>query len=302
VFRRKKYKLRLPSRTLVLGERTLTMGVLNVTPDSFSDGGLFLDPDAAATRAFEIEAAGADILDIGGESTRPGCKGIFAEEELRRVIPVLERLRTRLQIPISIDTSKSEVAIAAAHAGAEIINDVTALRIDPRLAEVARRRKLPLILMHMRGEPSTMQEKPFARNVVREVTTSLCRAAAIAARRGVPKSQIVIDPGIGFGKSWAQNCELIERLPELAGLGYPLLVGPSRKTFIGQTLGGATKDARAWGTAAAVTASILGGAHIVRVHDVAEMVQVARVADAIADPTLRPRGPSVKPAGTARSR
>ena len=301
MFRRKKYKLRLPSRTLVLGKRTLIMGVLNVTPDSFSDGGLFLDPDAAATRAFEIETAGADILDIGGESTRPGSEGISAEEELRRVIPVLERLRTRLQIPISIDTSKSEVAIAAAHAGAEIINDVTALSIDPRLAEVARQRKLPLILMHMRGEPSTMQKKPFARNVVREVTTSLRRAAATAASRGVPKSQIVIDPGIGFGKSWAQNCELIERLPDLARLGYPLLVGPSRKTFIGQTLGGATKDARAWGTAAAVTASILGGAHIVRVHDVAEMVQVARVADAIADPALRPRGPSVKPAGTTRS-
>lgn len=301
MFRRKKYKLRLPSRTVVLGERTLIMGVLNVTPDSFSDGGLFLDPDSAAARAFEIEAAGADILDVGGESTRPGSQGISAEEELCRVIPVLERLRTRLQIPVSIDTSKSEVAIAAVHAGAEIINDVTALRIDPRLAEVARQRRLPLILMHMRGEPRTMQSKPFARDVLDEVTTSLRRAAAIALRAGVLKSQLVIDPGIGFGKSWAQNCELLERLPDLARLGYPLLVGPSRKTFIGQTLGGAAKDARAWGTAAAVTASILGGAHIVRVHDVAEMIQVARVADAIADPALRPSGPSVKSAGAARS-
>ena len=301
MFRRKKYKLRLPSRTVVLGERTLIMGVLNVTPDSFSDGGLFLDPDSAAARAFEIEAAGADILDVGGESTRPGSQGIPAEEELCRVIPVLERLRTRLQIPVSIDTSKSEVAIAAVHAGAEIINDVTALRIDPRLAEVARQRRLPLILMHMRGEPRTMQSKPFARDVLDEVTTSLRRAAAIALRAGVLKSQLVIDPGIGFGKSWAQNCELLERLPDLARLGYPLLVGPSRKTFIGQTLGGAAKDARAWGTAAAVTASILGGAHIVRVHDVAEMIQVARVADAIADPALRPSGPSVKSAGAARS-
>ena len=301
MFRRKKYKLRLPSRTVVLGERTLIMGVLNVTPDSFSDGGLFLDPDSAAARAFEIEAAGADILDVGGESTRPGSQGISAEEELCRVIPVLERLRTRLQIPVSIDTSKSEVAIAAVHAGAEIINDVTALRIDPRLAEVARQRRLPLILMHMRGEPRTMQSKPFARDVLDEVTTSLRRAAAIALRAGVLKSQLVIDPGIGFGKSWAQNCELLERLPDLARLGYPLLVGPSRKTFIGQTLGGAAIDARAWGTAAAVAASILGGAHIVRVHDVAEMIQVARVADAIADPALRPSGPSVKSAGAARS-
>jgi dihydropteroate synthase len=302
VFRRKKYKLRLPSRTLALGGRTLIMGVLNVTPDSFSDGGLFLDPDTAALRAFEIEAAGADILDVGGESTRPGSEGISTEEEMSRVIPVLERLRTRLQIPISIDTSKSEVAIAAVHAGAEIINDVTALRIDPRLAEVARQRKVPLILMHMRGEPRTMQTEPFARDVVREVTTSLRQAAAIARRAGVPKSQIVLDPGIGFGKSWAQNCELLERLPDLARLGHPLLVGPSRKTFIGQTLGGAAKDARAWGTAAAVTASILGGAHIVRVHDVAEMMQVARVADAIAHPALRPAGPSIAPREPGRGR
>jgi dihydropteroate synthase len=302
VFRRKNYKLRLPSRTLALGGRTLIMGVLNVTPDSFSDGGLFLDPDAAAARAFAIEISGADILDIGGESTRPGSEGVSAEEELRRVIPVLERLRTRLQIPISIDTSKSEVAAAAAHAGAEIINDVTALRIDPRLAEVARQRRLPLILMHMRGEPRTMQRTAFARDVVREVTTSLRQAAAIALRAGVPESQIVLDPGIGFGKSWAQNCELLERLPDLARLGFPLLVGPSRKTFIGQTLGGASKDARAWGTAAAVTAGILGGAHIVRVHDVAEMIQVARVADAIADPALRPVGPSTAPSRRGRGR
>jgi dihydropteroate synthase len=302
VFRRKKYKLRLPSRTLPLGGRTLIMGVLNVTPDSFSDGGLFLDPDAAAARAFAIESAGADILDVGGESTRPGSEGISAEEELRRVIPVLERLRTRLQIPISIDTSKSEVAIAAVHTGAEIINDVSALRIDPRLAEVARQRKLPLILMHMYGEPGTMQMKPFARDIVREVTTSLRKAVAIAVRAGVPESQIVLDPGIGFGKSWAQNCELLDRLPDLARLGFPLLVGPSRKTFIGQTLGGASKDARAWGTSAAVAAGILGGAHIVRVHDVAEMIQVARVADAIADPALRPAGPSIAPSRRGRAK
>ncbi|HXU22263.1 MAG TPA: dihydropteroate synthase [Verrucomicrobiae bacterium] len=260
------------------------MGVLNVTPDSFSDGGLYFDADAAAERAIEIERAGADILDIGGESTRPGSEGISAEEELRRLLPVLERLRGRLKIPISVDTSKSEVAEAAAEAGAEILNDVTALRADPRLAEIARRRKLPLILMHMRGDPRTMQKKPFARNVRRDVSASLRRAVASARRMGVSKSQIVLDPGIGFGKSTAQNFELLARLDEIARLGFPLMVGTSRKGFIGKTLGGLPASERGWGTAASVTAAILAGAHIVRVHDVREMTQVARVADAVLRP------------------
>ena len=284
MFERKKFRLRLPSRTLLLGERTLVMGVLNVTPDSFSDGGVYLDADAAVARALEIERAGADILDIGGESTRPGSQGISAAEEMRRIIPVLEKLRGRLRIPISVDTSKSEVAEAAAYQGAEILNDVTALRADPRLADIARRRKLPLILMHMRGDPRTMQKKPFARDVLRDVSAGLRRAVAIARRAGVAKSQIVLDPGIGFGKSAAQNFELLQRLPELARLGFPLLVGVSRKGFIGRALGGVPEGERAWGTAAAVAASILGGAHIVRVHDVAEMVQVARVTDAVLHP------------------
>jgi dihydropteroate synthase len=294
MFRRKKFRLRLASRTLVLGDRTLIMGVLNVTPDSFSDGGLYLDPGAAVARALEIERAGADILDVGGESTRPGSQTISAAEELRRILPVLESLRGRLHIPISIDTSKSEVAEAAAAAGAEILNDVTSLRNDPRLADVARRRKLPLILMHMRGEPRTMQRHPFARHVLRDVTASLRRAVLLARRAGVPKSQLILDPGLGFGKSYLQNFELLARLPELARLGFPLLVGPSRKSFIGRALapaprqsstgadsGIATESARIWGTAAAVAASILAGAHIVRVHDVAEMSQVARVTDAV---------------------
>jgi dihydropteroate synthase len=305
--RRKKFRLRLASRTLVLGERTLIMGVLNITPDSFSDGGLYLDPGAAVARALEIERAGADILDVGGESTRPGSEGISAAEELRRILPVLEKLRGRLKIPISIDTAKSEVAEAAADAGAEILNDVTALRADPRLSDVARRRKLPLILMHMRGDPRTMQQQPFALHILRDVTAGLRRAVAIARRAGVPKSQIILDPGLGFGKSYEQNFELLDRLPELARLGFPLLVGPSRKSFIGRALaasprnssivdapgasqrgssrgaasGIAPESARIWGTAAAVAASILAGAHIVRVHDVAEMSQVARVTDAV---------------------
>jgi len=294
MFRRKKFKLRLPSRTLVLGERTLVMGILNVTPDSFSDGGLFLDPNAAIARALAMEKDGADLIDLGGESTRPGSEGVPAEEELRRVLPVLDGLRGKLKIPISVDTAKSQVAEAAAIAGAEILNDVTGLRADPRMADVARLRKLPLILMHMRGEPRTMQKQPFARDVVRDVTAGLRRAVAVARRAGVPKSQIVLDPGIGFGKSWPQNFELLERLPELAKLGFPLLLGTSRKSFIGKILGGAGKEERVWGTAATVAASILGGAHIVRVHDVAEMVQVARVADAVINPALRPAGPPSK--------
>lgn len=284
---RKKFRLRLPSRALVLGERTLLMGVVNVTPDSFSGDGLHLDTKAAAIRAIEMERDGADIIDIGGESTRPGAEWLAAHEELRRVIPVLNMLRGRLKIPISIDTNKSEVAEAAAEAGAEIINDATALRRDPRIAEVARRRKLPLILMHMRGEPRTMQTQPFARDAMRDVTQSLKKAAALATRKGVPKSQLVLDPGIGFGKSFAQNYELIARLPELARLGFPILIGTSRKGFIGRTLGGVPENERVFGTAAAVTACILQGAHIVRVHDVREMAQVARVADMLVSPKLR---------------
>ncbi len=287
---RTKFRLRLPSRTLVLGERTLLMGVVNVTPDSFSGDGLHLDAEAAAARALEMERDGADILDIGGESTRPGAEWLAADEELGRVTPLLKMLRGRLKIPISIDTNKSEVADAAAEAGAEIINDVTALQRDPRIAEVARRRKLPLILMHMRAEPRTMQTAPFARDAIRDVTHNLKKAVALAIRSGVPKSQLVLDPGIGFGKSFAQNYELIARLPELARLGFPILVGPSRKGFIGRTLGGVPENERTFGTAAAVTACILQGAHIVRVHDVREMAQVARVADMLVSPKLRRGG------------
>jgi dihydropteroate synthase len=284
VFKRKKFKLRLPSRTLVLGERTLVMGVLNVTPDSFSDGGLYLDSPGAVARALEMERAGADIIDVGGESTRPGADSISASDEMRRILPVLEKLRGRLKIPISIDTSKAEVAEAAAYQGAEIINDVTALRADPRLAEIAAKRSLPLILMHMRGDPRTMQKRPFARDVMRDVSTDLRHAVGVARRAGVPKSQIVLDPGIGFGKSAAQNYELLQKLPELARLGHALLVGTSRKSFLAKVPGSAPDADRIWGTAATVAASIFGGAHIVRVHDVAEMVQVARVTDAVAHP------------------
>jgi dihydropteroate synthase len=289
MLKRRKFGLRLPSsRTLILGERTLVMGVLNVTPDSFSDGGTFLDPRVAVEHALEMERAGADLLDVGGESTRPGSTGTPAETELARILPVLEGLRGVLKIPISIDTRNSEVAEAAIRGGAQIINDVSGLRSDPAIAKVAARRGVPLILMHMRGEPQNMQKGPFARDVMKDVIKGLRASISKARKAGVRKSQIIIDPGIGFGKSFEQNYELLRRLPELAKLGYPLLVGTSRKGFLGATLARDGKSApaedRLWATAASVTASILGGAHVVRVHDVAEMAQVVRVADCLLDP------------------
>jgi dihydropteroate synthase len=282
---RKCFHLKLRSRTLMLGERTMVMGVLNVTPDSFSDGGKFFSLPVAVEGALAMQRAGADILDIGAESTRPGSLGISAAEELSRLLPVLEALRGRLKIPISIDTRKAAVAEIVIGAGAEILNDISGLNHDPRLGEVAARHGVPLILMHMRGTPQTMQKLPFAKNVLRDVTGGLRRSIAKARRAGVAKSQIILDPGIGFGKSFPQNYELLAKLRALAKLGYPLLVGTSRKGFIGKTLARKGKSVpsedRLWGTAATVTASILNGAHIIRVHDVEEMVQVARVADAL---------------------
>src|SRR5258708_4921298 len=233
---RKKFTLRLCSGKLVLGERTLVMGVLNVTPDSFSDGGKFLDAGRAVEQALAMERAGADLLDIGGESTRPGSAGVSAQEELARVLPVLQALRGRMKIPVSIDTQKSEVAEAALDAGAQIINDISGLKNDPRIAEVAARRRVPLILMHMRGEPRTMQAGGFARDVMKDVVQGLRKSVGVARKAGVPKSQIILDPGIGFGKSFAQNYELLQKLPQLAKLGYSLLVGTSRKGFLGATL------------------------------------------------------------------
>jgi dihydropteroate synthase len=282
---RKIYHLELPSRTLVLGQRTLVMGVLNITPDSFSDGGKFFSLKKAVAAALAMQREGADILDIGAESTRPGSLGISAAQELARLLPVLEALRGILKIPVSVDTQKYTVAELAIAAGAEMLNDISGLKHDQRLAEVAARHKVPLILMHMRGTPQTMQHKPFARNVLRDVASGLRHSLAVAKRAEVPKSQIILDPGIGFGKSYAQNYELLANLPALAKLGFPLLLGTSRKGFLGATLGPKGQplapDQRIWGSAATVAASILGGAHIIRVHDIREMAQVARVSDAI---------------------
>jgi dihydropteroate synthase len=286
LFLRRKFRVRLPNRELVLGERTLVMGVLNVTPDSFSDGGLFKSAAAAAKYAIAMQRAGADIIDIGGESTRPGSSPITEDEEMRRVIPVLRALRKKLRVPISIDTRRAAVAEAAIAEGAEIVNDITALQFDSAMAEVICRRRAAVILMHMRGTPGTMQRGPFARDVITDVTRGLRDAIGRARHGGISQSRILIDPGIGFGKKYQQNFTLLANLSSLAALGYPIVIGPSRKSFIGwanknrDLPSGETN--RVFGTAAAITASILGGAHIVRVHDVPEMIQAAEIADQIA--------------------
>ena len=274
---RKRYLWKLKDREIQLGVRTLIMGVLNVTPDSFSDGGKYLDPDRAFARAVEMEDEGADIVDIGAESTRPGSTRISEAEELRRLVPVLKRLRDKLAVPISVDTYKSGVADKALQLGAEIINDPSALTFDPQLVKVALNHDAGLIVNHMRGTPDTwarLGPLPDVMNAVRKDLEACVHRAKLA---GLDRSRIVIDPGLGFGKRKEQNSELLARLPELARVDQPILVGVSRKSFLAQS----TETGRLFATAAAITASILGGAHLVRVHDVAEMAPVIQVADAI---------------------
>jgi len=268
---------RLKSRELKLGERTLLMGVLNVTPDSFSDGGKFIDPDRAFARAIQIEEQGADIIDVGAESTRPGSTPISAAEEIRRLIPVLKRLRGKLVVPLSVDTYKAEVAELAIGHGAEIINDPSGLTFEPQLAKVAVQYDAGLILNHMRGRPATWAKLPPLRDVMGTITQELEATVSRARHAGVDRSRIVIDPGIGFGKRKEQNSDILAHLGQLARMELPVLVGPSRKSFLAQQ----TEEQTRFATAAAVTASILAGAHIVRVHDVAEMKVVAEVADEV---------------------
>lgn len=268
---------KLKEREFALGERTLIMGVLNVTPDSFSDGGRYLDPDRAYARALELEEEGADIIDIGAESTRPGSSRVSEAEEKRRLIPVLKRLRGRLAVPISVDTYKSGVAEHALKLGAEIINDPSGLTFDPQLARVVARYDAGLILNHMRGTPETWAKLPPLPDPMGAILQDLEAAVHRAVRAGVDRSRIVVDPGIGFGKRGEQNSEILARLPEMARLKLPVLVGPSRKSFLAQK----TEEETLFATAAAVTAAILGGAHLVRVHDVRQMRAVVAVADAV---------------------
>jgi dihydropteroate synthase len=267
-------------RVLRLSERTHVMGVLNVTPDSFSDGGQYYDTDRAVERACEMAEEGADIIDIGGESTRPGSDSIPAEEELARIIPVIQRLRGRVNVPISIDTTKSLVAHEAIKTGAHIVNDISALRSDPEMAEIVAEHRVPLILMHMKGLPKNMQKNPTYTDLVGEIYAFLDERVTTAVEAGVARDRIIVDPGIGFGKTWPDNFILLNRLKQFHGLGCPLLIGVSRKSFIGWALNRAEDD-RVMGTAAAVAASILQGVHIVRVHDVKEMVQVVQIVDRI---------------------
>jgi len=274
----------LARRTLAVGGHTLIMGVLNVTPDSFSDGGQFDDLERAVARAEEMVSEGADIVDVGGESTRPGGETVTIEEELRRIVPVIEGVLKRLPgALISVDTTKREVARAALEAGAEIVNDISALRFDERIADEAARCGAGLVLMHSRGTPATLHGLPPVADILPEVSESLRRSIEMAEQRGVHRRSMAIDPGIGFGKSQGQNLELLARLDELAAefAEFPLLVGTSRKSFIGRLLGDAPVEERLHGTMATVAAAILGGAHIVRVHDVRAAVETARVADAI---------------------
>ncbi len=270
-------------RAIALDARTLVMGVLNVTPDSFSDGGQFDTTGQAIEHAEQMLADGADIIDIGGESTRPGSEPVTVEEELRRVVPVIKQLARRPEAIISIDTTKSEVARAALDAGACIVNDISALRFDFHIADEAARTGAGLILMHSRGTPATMQRLPPAPDIFADISVSLRRSLAMAERRGVARAAIVLDPGIGFGKTVAQNVELIAHFDRLlrAFPYMPWLVGTSRKSFIGQLLADVPAAERLHGTMATVTAAILQGASIVRVHDVRAAVETARVADAI---------------------
>lgn len=274
---------KLKEREFALGERTLIMGVLNVTPDSFSDGGRYLDPDRAFARAIQMEEQGADIIDIGAESTRPGSPRISEAEEKRRLIPVLKRLRGRLGVPISVDTYKSGVAEHALKLGAEIVNDPSGLTFDPQLARVVAQYDAGLVLNHMRGTPETWPKLPPLPDPMAAILQDLEAAVHRAVRARVDRARIVIDPGIGFGKRGEQNAEILARLGELARLKLPVLVGASRKSFLAQK----TEEETLFATAAAVTAAILGGAHLVRVHDVREM----RAAVAIADAVLRNQPP-----------
>jgi len=329
--RRPTFELEIKGKRVRLGQRTLIMGVLNATPDSFSDGGRYLAPECAIAHGLEMVRQGADWLDVGGESTRPGAQPIPAAEELQRVLPVIRGLRKKLgTLPISIDTTKAEVAEEAVRAGASIINDVSGLRFDPRLANVARRHRVPLVLMHLRGRPETMQREPFARSIWRSLRDGLERSIRRALARGVHRSQLIIDPGMGFGKSRRQNFEILAHLERLQRFRLPILMGTSRKSFVQAVVAGEepepsdvaprpagphaglkpgatltrAKSASYWpvtqaggarhgvplriGDAAAVTAAILSGTHIVRVHDVAALLPAVRIADAILAATANP--------------
>ena len=260
------------------------MGIVNVTPDSFSDGGLFYEPEKAVQQALQLVEDGADLLDVGGESSRPGAQPVSVEAELDRILPVVREIRGGTDIPISVDTYKAPVARAVIEAGADIINDISALRLDPELGRIVSRSGAGLILMHMRGTPGSMQQIPPSPEIVAEIRKDLGLAIRQAGAAGVASDRIVVDPGIGFGKTVQDNLKVLNQLSFLHELGFPVLTGSSRKSFIGDILGAGVSD-RVFGTAASVAASVIRGAHIVRVHDVREMREVVDVVDAILNET-----------------
>jgi dihydropteroate synthase len=291
---RPRFAVPLPDgRTLRLGERTLVMGVLNVTPDSFSDAGAFDDPGRAVDAALAMAEAGADLIDVGGESTRPGAEPVDVDEEIRRVVPVIEAFARQSYLPVSVDTYKAVTAEAALDAGATIVNDVSGLRADPDLAGLVAARRAALVLMHHRGRSADMYRHAHYESVVAEVARELGEGLEIARRAGVPGDAVILDPGLGFAKRAEHSLDMLAALDAapLRALGRPWLVGPSRKSFLDAALGASVAPPdRDWATAAAVTAAILLGAHVVRVHRVPEMVQVARVADMIRAARERPAG------------
>lgn len=263
------------------GSKTYLMGILNITPDSFSDGGQFNNLESALTQAQKMVENGADILDIGGQSTRPGAEEISLEQELSRVIPIIKKLREQLKIPISIDTTKAEVAEAAIEAGADIINDISGGTFDELMLPTAAKLNVPIILMHIRGTPQTMQNLTEYEDLIGEILQFFITQIQIAIDCGIDPNNIIIDPGIGFAKNYRQNLELIQRLDEFKHLNLPILVGVSRKSFIGKILDRSNPQERVWGTAAACCSAIATGADILRVHDITEMSDVCRVADTI---------------------
>jgi dihydropteroate synthase len=261
--------------------KTCIMGVLNITPDSFSDGGLYFDKNKAVDRALEMQDEGADIIDLGGESTRPGAERVSSEEEIKRTIPVIEKLGRNLTIPISIDTYKSRVAQAALSAGASVVNDISGLRFDPEMAGIIAKHQVPVVIMHIKGTPQNMQNAPSYEALIPEIMDYLRAGIEIAERAGISSDRIIIDPGIGFGKTVEHNLEILKHLDEFTGFEKPILIGPSRKSFIGKILGDVPVSQRLEGTSAAVAIGIKNGANMIRVHDVREMINVVKVADAI---------------------
>jgi dihydropteroate synthase len=284
MFPRKIYDLPLPGKAVLrLGERTLVMGILNITPDSFADGGRHADPVIAAAAAREMDERGADIIDIGGESTRPGAQALTSEEELARVLPVLRQVVGRVRAPLSIDTYKAEVARVALAEGVSIVNDISGLRYDPSLAQIVAAAGAPVVLMHTRGRSREMYQEAVYRDVANEVAGELAESICAAVTAGVARDRIIVDPGIGFAKRPEHSYAVLAALPACAALDRPILIGLSRKSFLQSALGDRTPEEREWGTAAAVAAGVLYGAHIVRVHNVPDMVDVVRVADRIRD-------------------